>query len=182
VCRVHGAAAPQVKKAAKQRLLELVDPALAALHKVLSDENADDGVKVRAALGILDRTGFKPGVNISVEVTKFEEVLSDIALDRSLPAAEHPSLGVGAGSTSWEDLDQAARDAQADAWREHDHEDAEAFERGRIRPDEQTVPGEVVVSRYHRPSDQGPTDPPRYVDEEARAADNPTRTTRIERG
>ncbi len=66
VCRVHGGAAKQTKRKARERLLELVDPAIAALDRVLRDPEKDDNVKVRAALGILDRTGFRPGVVLEV--------------------------------------------------------------------------------------------------------------------
>jgi hypothetical protein len=77
VCRVHGGAAGHVKKAAKERLLELVDPALAALHKVLTDKDADDSTKVRAAVAILDRTGHGPGAHIEIGVSKFDQIAAN---------------------------------------------------------------------------------------------------------
>lgn len=70
VCRNHGGSAPQVRKAARLRLLELVDPALAALADVLErdveivhDEKGAPHVvptfaeRTKAAEAILDRTG-----------------------------------------------------------------------------------------------------------------------------
>lgn len=149
VCRVHGGASPQVIKTAKERLLELVDPALAALHAILSDETTDDPVKVRAALGILDRTGYGPGATLTVQTTTWDEMFADaVDIDRSgLDATPEPGALPGGGGQDplgMEDYQQAASDAQAEAWREYDVEDARDFERGRIRPDENTVRGEVV--------------------------------------
>lgn len=56
VCRVHGGAAPQVRKKAALRLLELVDPAVAVLARemVNADRSSD---RQSAANSILDRAG-----------------------------------------------------------------------------------------------------------------------------
>lgn len=58
VCASHGGRAPQVKKSAKERLAELIEPALAGLHKAL--ESNDLGSIVKASQIVLDRTGFHP--------------------------------------------------------------------------------------------------------------------------
>lgn len=80
VCTTHGGGAPQVKFAARQRLMELREPALVALGAVLRNAEADDSTKVRAALGILDRTGMGPNVQVDVGVTKpWEVVLAQVA-------------------------------------------------------------------------------------------------------
>ena len=56
VCRMHGGAAPQVIRSANIRLIELINPAIAALARELlkGDTSAD---RVRAANSILDRAG-----------------------------------------------------------------------------------------------------------------------------
>ncbi len=157
VCTTHGGNLPQVRKAAKERLLDLVDPALAELHRVLSDKNADDAVKVRAALGILDRTGHGPSAKINVSSSKWDDVIGEmvkdgqVALDRSLPNAERTPALPGGGDHPWEDVEQHATDLQAEAWRDYDAEDAPPE---RIRPDANTVRGEVVRGRHD------PGDPP----------------------
>lgn len=57
VCHKHGGAAPQAKRAAKLRLLELVDPAIATLAREMARaENSRD--KQAAANSILDRAGY----------------------------------------------------------------------------------------------------------------------------
>lgn len=64
VCASHGGAAPQVKKAAKERLMELVEPALEGLHIALKSGEIPSIVK--AAQIVLDRTGFHPSQAIEL--------------------------------------------------------------------------------------------------------------------
>jgi hypothetical protein len=56
VCRMHGGSAPQVKRAANLRLLELINPAIATLAREMATApfSAD---RQRAANSILDRAG-----------------------------------------------------------------------------------------------------------------------------
>src|SRR5262252_9487789 len=54
VCSSHGGSAPQVKKAAAERIAEMVDPALAALRRLV-DEADSDSVRLSAVKEILDR-------------------------------------------------------------------------------------------------------------------------------
>jgi hypothetical protein len=56
VCATHGGSAPQVRRKAALRLLELVDPAIAVLARemVQADKSAD---RQRAANSVLDRAG-----------------------------------------------------------------------------------------------------------------------------
>jgi hypothetical protein len=75
VCRVHGGSAPQVKRSAKMRLLELVDPALATLGRAVSSTRTGipTAVEISAAKDILDRAGFKPvEKTMDVNVTLIE--------------------------------------------------------------------------------------------------------------
>lgn len=81
VCRIHGGSAPQVQRAARLRLAELVDPAIAALAKIVEDDPAAwvelspgvwkpvgvaHEVKVRAAEAILDRAGYPRRTDVNV--------------------------------------------------------------------------------------------------------------------
>lgn len=64
VCRYHGGAAPQVKRKAALRLLELVDPAIATLAREMA--NADrSSDRQRAANSILDRAGVPRRVDVT---------------------------------------------------------------------------------------------------------------------
>jgi len=56
VCRMHGGAAPQVRRKAAMRLLDLIDPAITTLAQEM--ENAQfSSDRQRAANSILDRAG-----------------------------------------------------------------------------------------------------------------------------
>ena len=59
VCRMHGGGAPQVREAARLRILELVDPALATLYRSLKLKGPASGVALAAAKDVLDRAGLK---------------------------------------------------------------------------------------------------------------------------
>jgi hypothetical protein len=58
VCASHGGSAPQVKRSARERLLEAADPAAARLVRALESE--DERAAIRAAQIILDRAGLHP--------------------------------------------------------------------------------------------------------------------------
>lgn len=68
VCRTHGGAAGQVKAKAQERLLALVDPALAVLYKIVTRGEADD-LSLKAARDILDRAGFARATRVQQEVS-----------------------------------------------------------------------------------------------------------------
>jgi hypothetical protein len=55
VCVMHGAGAPQVRRAAALRILQLVSPALANLSRDLRDKDA--GVRQKATFDVLNRAG-----------------------------------------------------------------------------------------------------------------------------
>lgn len=65
VCRMHGGAAPQTKRAAAMRLAELEAPAVAQLAKLLLMSESD-AVRLRAVTVVLDRTGHPPGILVGV--------------------------------------------------------------------------------------------------------------------
>lgn len=65
VCRYHGGAAPQVKRKATLRLLELVDPAIATLARTMTDANAPHAARLRAAENVLDRAGVPRKVDVT---------------------------------------------------------------------------------------------------------------------
>lgn len=89
VCTTHGGASPQVRKAAKERLLDLVEPAINELAKLLNRKDVDDSVKLRAIQLLLDRTGYGPGADIKLEVTKWDQMFITgdfLEVDRTLDA------------------------------------------------------------------------------------------------
>jgi hypothetical protein len=72
VCVKHGGAAPQVKRKAEERIRELVNPALAAIARLIGETEdhvgaESEAVKLAAARDILDRAGYSPTAKIHLE-------------------------------------------------------------------------------------------------------------------
>lgn len=93
VCHKHGGSAPQVRRKATLRLLELVDPAIATLARemVRAGKSAD---RQRAANSILDRAGW--GRVTKVESEDAREVLLARLLkmrEESSPTPENTDTG-----------------------------------------------------------------------------------------
>ena len=57
VCVTHGGKAPQVRRKAALRMVELVDPAIATVARVMVDDHARHSDRLRAAENVLDRAG-----------------------------------------------------------------------------------------------------------------------------
>ncbi|WP_395690670.1 hypothetical protein [Nocardioides sp.] len=183
-CRVHGGAAPQNKKSAKERLLELADPAIAALSKIVNDEDTDDTVRLRAALGIMDRIGLGPGAKLEVGRSKWDETLEAVFLQHQRDGiggiqrseledvSDRPALAVGVGADEpWEDAEQHAYDERERQWAEYDAEDGKPYTT-RLDPFGPDVVRGEVVAPVVRPGsarpDPGPLDPPGYDPERGR--------------
>ena len=62
---MHGGKAPQAIRSARQRLQELAEPAIEALRVALENGNAH--CVIRAAIAVLDRTGYGPSSKLAVE-------------------------------------------------------------------------------------------------------------------
>jgi hypothetical protein len=86
VCRMHGGSAPQVKAAARRRLLEAVDPVVAKLID-LALRDPDPRIALAACRDILDRVGLAEPKQ--VEVITIDLVEREIArLEAELAEAE----------------------------------------------------------------------------------------------
>lgn len=79
---MHGGAASQVKAAARLRLLELVNPALAVLARSMKvNSKMPAAVALKAATEVLDRAGIATeesgdgGVKVTVIISKDDEAL-----------------------------------------------------------------------------------------------------------
>lgn len=74
VCAQHGGKSPQAQRTARERLMALADPAIAVLQDVIQQRPACDhcgrrddvATIVRAALGVLDRSGHAAQQKIEV--------------------------------------------------------------------------------------------------------------------
>lgn len=80
VCRMHGGSAPQVKRSARLRLLELVDPAIAQLARIMAGAmpEARPSDVLRAVENVLDRTGHPRRTEIDVDQAR-QDVLERVA-------------------------------------------------------------------------------------------------------
>jgi hypothetical protein len=78
VCRRHGGSLPSVKKAARERMRELVDPAIAELGRIIEKSTTSDADRLRAITLVLDRTGFGPKTDVTVGVKAYEGVIDRI--------------------------------------------------------------------------------------------------------
>ena len=87
VCRSHGGSAPQVKAAARRRLLEAVDPVVARLvHIALNDD--DPKTALVAIRDVLDRVGVAEPKQVEIitidviesEIRRLEAELADQAV------------------------------------------------------------------------------------------------------
>lgn len=67
VCKMHGGGATQVKRSARLRLAELVDPAITTLARAIADPTVDTNAKIRAAEAVLDRAGYPRRSEIDIE-------------------------------------------------------------------------------------------------------------------
>lgn len=61
VCYVHGGAAPQVQKSARERIAAMVDPALNVIYKSMKMQSKGKPLPIAfaAARDIMDRAGYK---------------------------------------------------------------------------------------------------------------------------
>lgn len=85
VCHSHGSAHPNVRARANLRLLELIDPSLARLAKVVKKGNDADAI--RAANSLLDRAGVvrRTDVDPAAATALLVERLREIAEQRAHP-------------------------------------------------------------------------------------------------
>lgn len=82
-CRMHGGAAPQVKRKAQERLLEGVPKMLKMLKELASNEDVPPQVRLAAIRDWLDRAGIDRKIEIDVKSSAFEEMVMGVLADVS---------------------------------------------------------------------------------------------------
>lgn len=86
---MHGGAAPQVKRAAEERIRDLVDPALNRLAKLIEDLSGT--VALAAVKDVLDRAGYGVRQRIDIEV-RIRTMAVQMGLDPDEAVAEAQRL------------------------------------------------------------------------------------------
>ena len=93
---MHGGGAPQVKRAARERLAALVDPAIDRLGELVRQRQFPSTVYA-AVKDVLDRNGLKPPERTEHQFLDIDEHESDEALlariDELLRKAREPEAG-----------------------------------------------------------------------------------------
>lgn len=67
ICAKHGGSSPQAKRAARLRMLDLIDPAITQLARIVASPDTRDTDRLKAIEMILDRTGYPKGYQVTVE-------------------------------------------------------------------------------------------------------------------
>jgi hypothetical protein len=86
VCTSHGGNLPSVRASARDRLLELVLPAIEELEAVLTSPTSSNADKLRAVQLVLDRTGHGTKSELEVTVKPWEVTLKGIMRERPADA------------------------------------------------------------------------------------------------
>ena len=107
VCRKHGGAAPQVKRAARARLENAADRMAKELLKMATDDNVADSVKLAALRDVLDRAGLgaKTAVEVEVEFKPWEHIMEAVTLESGSRADYRRSIGIDEPLSALADLD-----------------------------------------------------------------------------
>lgn len=85
VCNTHGGSAPQVREAARKRILRMVDDALTGMAALAGIAGSglgaeSEAVRQRALADILDRAGLKPSDRIELTETQITNEELDAAI------------------------------------------------------------------------------------------------------
>lgn len=104
VCYVHGGNTPQVIAKAKERLLDMVDPALTQLLRIVQDSKTSDSDRLRAINAILNRVGLSEHAVVNIDTgERFTEIL-DLVTGRKREEID-PDLARIADSMTMGDAD-----------------------------------------------------------------------------
>jgi hypothetical protein len=133
VCRMHGGAAPQVRRRAQQRILEASDKAAARLVAMMQDDTIAPAIQLAAARDLLDRAGIvgKQEFDVEVKVTGWQTVLADILVDVEEDEDDFSEVIVDAEIVEDSPETQMARDRDIE---ERDIERRKRKRRGLLEP------------------------------------------------
>lgn len=138
VCRKHGGATKHVRERARQRMLEMVWPALAQLDKIIRNPVTTDGDRIRAIREVLDRAadaGLGRNASIDVNVDSIWAQLDNVELVRD----------DGTPEIEADDATRLELERQVEDWTAEREDESEPLDHG----GHQVVRGEVVEPTGH---------------------------------
>ena len=167
VCRMHGAGAPQVKEAARNRLAMAADGLMQTLLKIAASAESE-AVRLAAVKDALDRAGFSAAHLVKLAVVQpWEELLSgivddDIFIDvpEGTPRRALPARSSGGFAADEDDYDQEEDNRTAVAY--VDADDALTFNnastiRGKVIYPDPTPEQQAAAQRTERRARSGMT-------------------------
>jgi hypothetical protein len=113
VCRMHGGAAPQVRRRAQQRILEASDKAAYRLVQMMQDKTIPPAVQLAAARDLLDRANVvgTQQVNVEVGVASWEKHMSEVIVDYVLTEKDG-DIEDAVMVEDWDEAAEAVHDEQ----------------------------------------------------------------------
>ena len=88
VCKMHGGAAPQVRRKAQERLALAAEDAASVLIHMMQDPDLSAADQYRAATAVLDRAGIRSGSELAVTLQErqpWETALEGMITEDALP-------------------------------------------------------------------------------------------------
>lgn len=154
VCRKHGGDLPQVKKAARERFNDLIDPMIniaAGLVKDAEEGRMTHADQMRLVTFLADRTGFGTKAEVTVEVKRWETTLKGIIktppqalLDDSGINPREPFMRALEAPSASEDEDEDGPDHV------DDHADVDEVIVATVEPEDHPQQGSAQPPRHMR--------------------------------
>lgn len=95
-CAAHGGSAPQTIAAAKRALALSAEDVARMLMRIATDETVAAETRVKAGAQVLDRIGIRLGVDLSLEVPKWQKLIGEMFAAPREESDEEPGVDADA--------------------------------------------------------------------------------------
>jgi hypothetical protein len=92
VCRIHGGAAPQTQRKARERVLLAADDAISQIIRLMEDQSVPPQIRLAAARDLADRADLGGASKVELELKPWQSIIPDILVD--LPELGDDPTGV----------------------------------------------------------------------------------------
>lgn len=103
VCIKHGGGIPRVLQAAKMRLLASADIVTGSLIHMATDSKVSAKERIQACNSILDRVGVKAGVDVTVEVKPWQDLLQSLQKQAGAELAPADANTIDLDEDDWDE-------------------------------------------------------------------------------